>query len=236
MPTLKNWDEIPPELRDRIADGEAAIQRIDARETFFDWLRVGAALTDMQQVAMRMAGTNQPIGKAYNQCYAEVAGHAPKLASIDKATRSYAIWMAANRQTVEEWHASLPLNKKRSLNHPRAIRRSFEIDKRPPTEEMERKPHKTKEDVLDNAVTRIENAADTVERVSGGTVALTYDMTPELIKESAQNFVEVYGREDALSFARILIELLSPSQEPVKPFDLAFAQSLTGKRRRRPRI
>ena len=60
-------------------------------------------------------------------------------------------------------------------------------------------------------------------------------MSPELIAESAKNFVDVYGAEDARRFIEALQMILAPAPEPEPHPDPAFAASLkTPRRRQRP--
>ena len=53
-------------------------------------------------------------------------------------------------------------------------------------------------------------------------------MSPELITESARNFVDIYGAEDTARFARELLAIVLPSPAPATsdPLDPSFVQSL----------
>ena len=49
------------------------------------------------------------------------------------------------------------------------------------------------------------------------TSATVFDMSPELITNSAENFIEIYGKEDALKFAQILFQLLEVGEVRLIP-------------------
>src|SRR4051794_32738286 len=104
---MQGWDEVEPELRNRIDNGVAAIMRINRHEAFKDWLQVGEALNAMQTAAMRLAHTNQPVGPPYRAAWKTIAAQVPNLVNIHKTTRSHAVWMANQREAIEEWHAKL---------------------------------------------------------------------------------------------------------------------------------
>lgn len=207
-PSRDRWDKVPPALRDRIEDGERAIERIDRSETFFDWLRVGDALDDLQAAALQLAGAiNKPTGRGYNAAYEELSKHCPRLAAIDKSTRSQAVWMARNRALIEPWRAALPTNKRREVNHPRTVRRLFERDHPPAkTDAGPEAPAKAAQ------VSELRTAIDELREVTNGierdTAPLQFDMTPDLIADSAQNFVEIYGAEATGRFIAALLPIL----------------------------
>jgi hypothetical protein len=127
------WESVDAVLRDRMTDAEKAVDEVttQAKESFYGWLRIGQGLADMQAAAIALAygprSNKRPSGKAYNPAYEIVAARYPKLASIDAATRSNAIWMHKNRSALESWHAQLgDDNARRSVNHPATVRRQYE--------------------------------------------------------------------------------------------------------------
>jgi hypothetical protein len=135
-----SWALVPALARERIEAGEHALTRIDRSETFYDWHAIGEALIEMQTEAMRQAGANKPTGKAYNQAWTVLADETPKLAKLDGATRSNAVWLAKNWATVEIWHANLPDNRRRIINHPAVVHRQFNADHPVPRKESAPKP------------------------------------------------------------------------------------------------
>jgi hypothetical protein len=78
-----------------------------------------------------------------------------------------------------------------------------------------------------------------LSEVTGGAQALTYDLsTPDLIRESAENFCAVYafhGNAAVKAFAEALLAVSAPPPAPEpEPADAAFTQSLA-KPKRKPR-
>jgi hypothetical protein len=63
-----------------------------------------------------------------------LAQRAPRLAKLDKATRSHAMWLAANWEGSERgpgaelWHAELPDHVRRLINHPATVHRRYDKD------------------------------------------------------------------------------------------------------------
>lgn len=151
--TYFDWDTVSPVVQERIRIGEAAMERIDQHVTFHDWYEVGLTCLDVQNEAMRLAGTNRHIGKGYNAACAMLWKHAPRVGALDGATRKHAVWMARNWEAVEQgenpdgpgveiWHAELEVHQRRLINHPATVFRRYR-DKYPkPTEQEEdkRKP------------------------------------------------------------------------------------------------
>ena len=121
-----SWEIVSPICRERIETGERALERID--RTIHDWQATGEALVEMQSEAMRQSGANSPVGKGYNAAWAVLAAHLPKLADLDKATRSHAVWLAEHWYKVEPWYAELPPHVRRLINHPATVHRRYDRD------------------------------------------------------------------------------------------------------------
>jgi hypothetical protein len=138
---LYSWDAVNPVRRERIEAGERAMEKIDRHETFHDWHAIGLSITEMQSEAMRQSFANKPVGKGYNAAWTMLAQRAPLLAKLDKATRSHAMWLAANWAVselgpgVEEWHAKLPDHVRRLINHPATVHRRYDRDYPPAKDE-----------------------------------------------------------------------------------------------------
>jgi hypothetical protein len=127
------WDGVSEEARKEIEMGEECIKQLRKHESYERWLWIGAALDRIQREAMRLAGTNDPIGRGYNDCYRALGKHAPKLVEIDKGTRSYAMWMAQNRTALGTWVTTLPANQRFKLYHPGTIKKAYDRAHMPPT-------------------------------------------------------------------------------------------------------
>jgi hypothetical protein len=72
--------------------------------------------------AMRRAGTNQPIGSAYNRAFSDWMAERPAK-NTDKATRNHLLWAADHRSEIEAWHTSLAQSERAKMNHPTTLRR-----------------------------------------------------------------------------------------------------------------
>jgi hypothetical protein len=113
-----------PIAREAIQIGAQALA--DLREhTVERWLSAGAALTCLRNVSLAHSGGNAPAGKRYNQIYAGLSHAWPKLARVDKATRSNAIWLFENSDFVLPWLATLSQKERDRWTHPAVIRRHY---------------------------------------------------------------------------------------------------------------
>jgi hypothetical protein len=98
-----------------------------ARQSFADWMTVGRALVELQELALNISGANEPVGRAYNAAYAGLIEDTPRLAKLDKGTVSRARWVYQNREAVEEWHGNITdSNLRNEINHPRVVKERFE--------------------------------------------------------------------------------------------------------------
>jgi hypothetical protein len=235
------WETIAAVRRDRIDEGERSIARIDshARETFYDWLRVGEALDDMQHAAMELAGANQAAGKAYNAAHAVIAKRAPKLAALDKGVRSKAIWMAANREAVEAWHAALGDAKKRLVNHPATVKRQFENETGVTAANKARQnldggtPRRSGQAAqIDAATRRPHDTFDRVEQHLGLDLAGLFDLSSEHVESAADNLLDIFGEDAVKRLLATLQKRFAPAPTSV-PIDPAFAATLTQPKRGR---
>ena len=59
-------------------------------------------------------------------------------------------------------------------------------------------------------MSRIETVSDNLERTTGGAAVLAFDMSPELIAESARVFIDIYGPDDTARFVKELQALVAP--------------------------
>ena len=104
----------------------AAAERIKTGTHWADWMYVADGLMVGRAKAMRHAGTNQPIGSAYNKAFGNWMADRPWARELDKATRNHAFWCADHRSEIEEWRAGLAQNQRALLNHPTTVRRKYE--------------------------------------------------------------------------------------------------------------
>jgi hypothetical protein len=126
------WNELAPEVREQIELGEASVKRLTRGEHIEWWLNAGRALAAMQAEAMRHAGINVNKGPRYVAAWKVLARHAPALAALEKSDRSHAVWLATEWEAVNAWLQTLGMTKRLTLNHPRAIHRSYNDAHLPP--------------------------------------------------------------------------------------------------------
>jgi hypothetical protein len=74
---------------------------------------------------MRTAHANEAIGRRYNQEFSDLL-KANGFDAIDKSTRSRLFGILDNIDDVEKWLATVPANKRLTLNHPHTIWRAYQ--------------------------------------------------------------------------------------------------------------
>src|SRR5208337_1170180 len=123
------------EAQTELADGDAAAAHLKENKNVHAWLAVGIASVRLRNESMRFAGTNQPIGSAYNQKWKALSATKPDLARLDPRDRAHAMWLADNwKLGVEAWLGTLAENKRLLINHPTTIKRHYEAASKPPTQ------------------------------------------------------------------------------------------------------
>ena len=115
----------PKSVAQVIRAGQEAWKRLSSGLTWSDWVAVGEALSIGQVESMRAAHTNEPAGRRFN------AEHSRWLKAngfdrIDKAARSRLLTCLENRPAIEAWIATLPINRRLTLNHPNAVWRGWQ--------------------------------------------------------------------------------------------------------------
>lgn len=131
---MSRWDSLSEESRHRLTEGDEALRWLQRHETIERWLTVGIAATELQQAAMKLAGTNDPKGRGYTEAWSDLSQHVPHLRGLDKGERSHACWLAAHWDAVDAWLKVQASNVRYSLNHPRSVRRKYEAAHKPPGE------------------------------------------------------------------------------------------------------
>ena len=122
-----------------IWNGQEAWRRLSSGHTRKDWLLVGKACQWLRTEAMRTAHANKPEGRRYNQEYSELL-KANGFDGIDKAVRSKLFFILDNLTEVEKWLATVPLNKRLTLNHPQTIWRAYQRTVKKPDDATPKKP------------------------------------------------------------------------------------------------
>jgi hypothetical protein len=111
--------------------GRQAWKRIKEDSTYNDWMAVGEALDIGRTECMRLARSNEPRGRAYNEAFSQWLTD-NGFADIDKGTRSRLAEIMANRPTIEAWRATLAANERQRINHPSSIWRKWQASRTTP--------------------------------------------------------------------------------------------------------
>jgi hypothetical protein len=108
-------------------DAAEAAERIKRGQHWLDWMYIAEGLEVGRVKAMRRAGTNRPIGAAYNRAFGDWLKERPWARDLDKPTRNHLFWCADNRNNIEAWRDTLRPNERARLNHPTALKRRYEV-------------------------------------------------------------------------------------------------------------
>jgi hypothetical protein len=187
---------------DRVSrQGTEAWKRLKKEKNWNDWIKVGDALLVGRDLAMHQAETNQPQGSAYNIAFGRWLKQY-RLDDMDKGDRARLFNVMAELPQIEEWRRTLALGERLKLNHPNAVLRKFKAAHAPPKPPREKKSKDASAAALDEAAASITAATDRLQSLTNGD--RRFDLSPEMIEESARNFAELYGAEPAQRFADAL--------------------------------
>jgi len=216
-----DWDRLAADAQQEIMEGALAYQDLKTkRQDYSHWVRIGRAFARLQREAMALVGVNQLQDPKYRRAFADLlkSEKAGELGEIASGTRSHAVWLADNFAAVEQWLAGLGVPKRLSLNHPTTIWRQHPLGRKAEalaTEKPTRKDRRTNAAELNFQIGRLDDAMNRAEFKIAGAAQAFYDLkTPELIRESARNFLDVHGRGPTLAFIAALHELLNPAEMP----------------------
>jgi hypothetical protein len=122
---------LPAAADEVLASGEQALR--DTRKRGVDaWVMAGAAFKTLQLYAMHRSNSNRPAGRRYAGVYAALEYPYPELRETDRTTRSDAIWLFENEDTVKEWLATVPRNQRDRWTHPNTVREKYSSRHLPP--------------------------------------------------------------------------------------------------------
>lgn len=109
-----------------IERGQAAWQRLlsSEHETWSDWLAIGEAIEEASTAMMHGLGLNRPEGKRWADNFGDWLRETG-FYKIDKAVRSRLKKCMEHRAGIEEWRASLPVEKRVHYNHPTTVWRNW---------------------------------------------------------------------------------------------------------------
>jgi hypothetical protein len=182
----------PKSVEQVIRAGQEAWKRLSSGLTWSDWVLVGEALQVGQAEAMRTAHTNAPEGRRFNSEIGQWL-KANDFDRIDKGTRSRLLTCLKNRPAIEAWMATLPINKRLTLNHPNTVWRAWQRTQVPKSDDTPPKPSH-------------------VERLKASIVELEED-NARMRREIKSGGGDLWRPEDsAKSIARVWASTLSPSK------------------------
>jgi hypothetical protein len=127
-----------------------AFQRIRSGQHWSDWMFIADGLLVGRSFAMRRAGTNHPVGRAYNTAFSDWMASRRWARDLDKKDRGDLFWCADHRSEIEAWRETLAQNVRSRLNHPTALRRRYEAEHRPERTDAPKKETKTEALVREN--------------------------------------------------------------------------------------
>jgi hypothetical protein len=222
--------------------GEEALDAV--RQTFDNWMAVARALDLGRVRAMAETGANDIQDRHYQKAFSRWLDKHPKFndrAGLPRVTRMWLLRCLDHLGDILAWRRSRGAAELVKYNFPETVFKRWaraenpellsELERQRPRREKKRKPAAVH--AIDEATQDLRNIVDDVVAATGGARALVFDMSAELISESAQNFVEIYGAEDTARFARELLALIEPPVVPDAPaLDPAFAGSLSARKKR----
>ena len=103
-----------------IAAAQSAWARIERASTFDDWVAIGRGLAIGRAHAMKVAGSNSPMGGRYvTAMNFWLTEH--KLDGVNKSERCLALKIIQHLPAITSWRETLNEVQRRRLNHPNAI-------------------------------------------------------------------------------------------------------------------
>lgn len=114
---------------DQVAAGRAAWQRLQERErkTWADWIEVARALAIGRAQALRIAGTNRPLGSRYNVAMGAWLVD-QGMHEINNQMRYRALLVLENLPAISAWREGLDDARRRRLNHPNTVWHAWRRD------------------------------------------------------------------------------------------------------------
>lgn len=195
------WEQIQPEVRDRIELGERAVLYLRKHESIERWRETGQAIIDLQAACMNISRSNKPMGKAYNPIWTELSKHVPHLVALASSTRSDAGWLATNWEAVSAWmEHSLSHEERWRLNHPTAVKRRYTNAHKPSESTTADATSPSPRIALQDQVIKLQAEVDMLRKKGGGGL---------LPSASVDDVTEALFAAHNTAFVRRLIEALN---------------------------
>ena len=107
-----------------IMQGKAAWARLkQGSKSWSDWVLVGHALLEGRAIAMRYAGTVEPVGGGYSNAFNDWLTH--NRFNVGPSHRAKLPAVMGILPAVEAWRATLTERERRRINHPGAVLHRF---------------------------------------------------------------------------------------------------------------
>jgi hypothetical protein len=200
--------EFDAETTKVVAAGRAAWAKLKRDETWADWVAVGRAISAGRAAVMRYLRTNVAAGRQWSEYFGGWLRD-NGFDEIDKSVRARLEKCMDHLPEIEAWRETIGVDKRQQWNHPNTIWRHFSTKHGIAAKGPWPKSGKG----ADQAIAELQQSVDDLRQRVGGPGLELFDLsTPELIEESARNFIEIYGLEEAASFATALRTLTQPPQ------------------------
>ena len=147
-----------------------------------DWCFVADGFAVGRMKAMRRAGTNQPVGSAYNRAFADWMAERPWAKNTDKATRNHLLWVADHRSEIEAWRAMLSQSERDKMNHPTTLRRKWDAAHRPTAADSKAHKKETKVEALIRENAGLWDKVKRMERDGGSLFDLNHTPLKDIAK------------------------------------------------------
>jgi hypothetical protein len=171
-------------------------------KTFDQWIVIARAVELARSKADEIGGRSAFERILNQQGLAHALG---RNWNSQKAAATKLLRILEHLPEVEQWRAELSREQRFAWQAPSTIYTHCPLFAK---DKPERKPKpKADAEAIGEVTTDLRQAADKiVSKVSG---AAMFDLsTPEMVKESASNFIEIYGAEQSMTFARTVIAML----------------------------
>jgi hypothetical protein len=200
-------EPITPQDRELVTAGQEAAARV--KRSASDWIAIGKAVDVGKRYAMRLAGKNQPRGKAYCTHFDKWLTD-NKFDWIGKTTRSKLLQMVDKLPAVEEFLAAQPEEKRHDLNNPVTVMARFTAAKRELDPEKPTSPYRK----LRDSVAQLEERNDRLTRDLEK--ATSFDKKPSEIAAALVAASPNKARLVATEIEKLLAEEVAGVLEPAK--------------------
>jgi hypothetical protein len=185
------------EQRKEALAAEAA-ERIKRGQHWLDWMYIAEGLEVGRNKAMRRAGTNRPMGSAYNKAFGQWLDEHRWARDLDKPTRIHLLWCIDHRNDIEAWRETLAQNERARLDHPTAMKRRYEATHKldgAKDDGSAKGVHETRTQRLERELEAVITENDALKRRLGVEGSL-FDLKRDTVKHIAETIAGnvTYGR------------------------------------------